>query len=333
MEGKYELQLEAKHHDGTEFYKLTARPDDSPAVVRTKLALQQALAAMEDKERRLRKQKQDDEREAEGPTTPVDTYKHAQRLARGLPPTPPKAPKRKAKDRRRRRTEVFKPPLPENAPCCKRLQCSNFFSERAVKNYREMAESFGPDPTRRARQAMAIHPTITLPCGSKCCTAYLRWLFGLNRNNMYYRRKGYQRRKDKNSKECSVMAWFTNFKLVLDHMPDEDAYQVNAPFKNVVYDWYMEYVREFPEIFQKTDPTYFKKIWRTEFPKLKLRKWLRFSQCLTCAELRKKRWSRHSKISREEKEAAMEQLVALPAHQTRAGVRPVQGGYGNRATP
>jgi hypothetical protein len=38
--------------------------------------------------------------------------------------------------------------------------------------------------------------------------------------------------------DVSVMAWFENLKETLERMPDEEAWQVPAPWRRTVYHWY-----------------------------------------------------------------------------------------------
>jgi hypothetical protein len=63
-------------------------------------------------------------------------------------------------------------------------------------------------------------------------------------------------------------------------------YQVTAPFRKDVYQWYLASVLNFPAVYPRVTLGYFNSIWRSKFPNIKLRKYLRFSKCGTCEELR-----------------------------------------------
>ena len=63
------------------------------------------------------------------------------------------------------------------------------------------------------------------------------WVFGLNRNNKYYVRKGVKGHQDLSRKDISVMAWFTALKDSVDKMPDSNKWQLTAPFRKVVWKW------------------------------------------------------------------------------------------------
>ena len=53
-------------------------------------------------------------------------------------------------------------------------------------------------------------------------------------------------------------------------MPDEGWYQLNAPQKEVVFDDYIEDVKEFPDLYEKCHRSYFDSIWLKNYPEIKL---------------------------------------------------------------
>ena len=63
----------------------------------------------------------------------------------------------------------------------------------------------------------------------------------------------------------------------------------------------MEDYQSHPTVFEPVSEPYFREIWRTKFPNIKLRKHIRFSKCSTCESLRKIRWSRQSTIQQRQK--------------------------------
>jgi hypothetical protein len=101
------------------------------------------------------------------------------------------------------------------------------------------------------------------------------------------------------------MSWFTNLKDCLEKMPDEPVWQVAAPWKKSVFEWYKGDCAEYPQ-YMKCSRSYFLTLWKDHFPEIKLRKWLRFSKCSTCAEFRRVRWARNTSAT--EKADAMIKL-------------------------
>jgi hypothetical protein len=198
---------------------------------------------------------------------------------------------------------LYKASPTEEQPCCKR-KCFLTFTESQVLAWRSYGESIVKK--ERGGEALAIRDTMLLADNQPCCTKYLMWVFGLHPNSLYYKRRGNNRR-DKSVKDISVMAWFENLKVTLDQMPDEEVFQVCAPWKKTVYKWYQVDSKEYPSVYVPCTEDYFNKIWRTHFSNLKLRKWLRFTQCGECAKWRAIRWDRKS--SRDEKREAIRELV------------------------
>jgi hypothetical protein len=70
-------------------------------------------------------------------------------------------------------------------------------------------------------------------------------------------------------------------------MPDEGWYQLNAPQKEVVFDDYIEDVKEFPDLYEKCHRSYFDSIWLKNYPDIKLRKYCRFAKCEFCVDWRR----------------------------------------------
>jgi hypothetical protein len=83
----------------------------------------------------------------------------------------------------------------------------------------------------------------------------------------------------------------------LDRMPDENWYQVSAPDRKSVADWYLEDCKRYPDVFKEVKSHTFLKMWRVYFNDVvKLRKYHRFAKCKVCITLRAEKNSRHGDL-------------------------------------
>ena len=130
--------------------------------------------------------------------------------------------------------------------------------------------------------------------GEQCCTKYFCWVFACSTNWLYYAPLGVGQRQDVSKVDLSILCWFDLQKDVVDKMPDTDDYQMVAPYKTDVYDWYKEDMKTYPGVFTKCSASYFNKVWRKYRPEMKLHRWLRFTKCPDCDRLRQIRWNRKS---------------------------------------
>ena len=83
-----------------------------------------------------------------------------------------------------------------------------------------------------------------------------------------------------------VTSWFINLIPILDRMPDQAWLQVPAADRVEVYNWYCASCVEQPGVYLRTTYSYFCRIWRKSCPTIRLRKYLRFSKCRTCTQLK-----------------------------------------------
>jgi hypothetical protein len=67
-------------------------------------------------------------------------------------------------------------------------------------------------------------------------------------------------------------------------------------------------VETYPECYLKTGPTWFNWVWDKWHGKVRLRKWLRFSKCVTCEKQRKIKFNRHASV--EQKQDATKTLIS-----------------------
>jgi hypothetical protein len=128
------------------------------------------------------------------------------------------------------------------------------------------------------------------PGGPKCCIRFLCDVFNVSRNFLYYQATTGTKTVTNHSRSVanvSVMAWFNSLLPIADKMPDTEWYQLSAPDRKTVWEWYRDDCRLFPTILVSCSYAYFTKIWTKHYGKiLRLRRFCRFSKCDFCLEKR-----------------------------------------------
>ena len=138
------------------------------------------------------------------------------------------------------------------------------------------------------------HPT---HAHDKCCVTFICHVYQISRSYLYYRPLYTTSTQRDESKTFGVMAWFNGFKHVCDPMPDQNAvlpgvsthvtvYQVFFPNRKTVYQQYCSDAKAHSTSFPAMSRTHFLAVWRKFVPNFRLRKYLRFSRCPRCIELR-----------------------------------------------
>jgi hypothetical protein len=200
--------------------------------------------------------------------------------------------------------EYKKMPFGRDNPCCARnCWLPGTFQDLQISTWRSAAEDHGPKTKHRAKFARAVMPSMLMHDGKTCCVNFVVWVFAVNKKALYHTPQVLNKRRDNSSKDISIMAWFANLKLVIDKMPDEPVWQVAAPWKKDVYEWYESDAKEYAH-YLHVSRDYFNKKWPAD---VKLRKWVRFSKCSICQDNRKIKWD--GSASREEKELATTTLL------------------------
>ena len=163
------------------------------------------------------------------------------------------------------------PPCPfsKEKPCCeKKTACWEYFSLTEAKAWRgDML--FHTDQTReQTREVLHAHRlSTTLPSGKTYCVKFMGWWTGWPVNMLYGRdRSNGKKCGPRSRKDIDVLAWFNLLKASLEMMPDRPVYQVNAPMKRDVINWYAEDVKTFPFLYSAVSASYFKKVWRDHMP-------------------------------------------------------------------
>jgi hypothetical protein len=83
-----------------------------------------------------------------------------------------------------------------------------------------------------------------------------------------------------------ICSWFIVLLPCLDQMPDEAHYQISAPDRTSVWDWYMKDAAAWPGVWEPVSRSYFGVVWRKDHDDIKLRAYTRFTKCSTCIMLR-----------------------------------------------
>ena len=192
----------------------------------------------------------------------------------------------------------------QKSPCCsKGTPCYLYFNHEVERWRREfLYNSTENDEVTRARLA-AHRDSSKLPCGKSYCVKFQSYWTGWHNEKIYGRKQnvGPPRTSHQSVKDVTVIAWFNIMKDCLEQMPDAPIYQLNAPLKKDVFNWYIEDTIRLPSIYPTVSESYFTKVWRENVPDVRLRRVLRFTKCKDCEQLREKRWDRKSsQVQRDE---------------------------------
>jgi len=169
------------------------------------------------------------------------------------PPSPPTVQPKKKKKKKKKKTNntkkllrhqkyappKYKPDLFKDTPCCEAGSCSVYFTQKQVDGWRKLRERVDLNVRDMKDRALQTWESMLVPSGVKCCVKFFKWVFGFNNNTIYYQRQGrlIAGRRDGSRVDTSVMGWFLNLKEMLDCMPDQDVYQIAAPWKRDVHRW------------------------------------------------------------------------------------------------
>ena len=127
--------------------------------------------------------------------------------------------------------------------------------------------------------------------GKRCCMTFLKRVFGVSNSFLYHAHAGTDKLR-KSPKHSLIRAWFMNLLNFCDRMPDEDnKFQLTAPYKHTVFEWFEDDMKAW-KVATTIGRSWFMKVWKNTYPQIVLRKYLRFSKCKECVELRKIKWDR-----------------------------------------
>ena len=144
--------------------------------------------------------------------------------------------------------------------------------------------------------------------GKSACVQFQRSVYGgVSLNKMYPKMDKKARVSPPAASELCIMAWFNNLILLADVMPDTGFYQLPAPSKKVVFEWYEADRKAWPGVYQAAGQSWFLKVWRRRFPLIRLRKYLRFAKCDDCVTLRGVVMNRRQHLSK--RQAARRRLL------------------------
>ena len=132
--------------------------------------------------------------------------------------------------------------------------------------------------------------SLLLPDGQPCCKIMACAMYSCSKTLLYKDQRPERSRSEASSDSpiaVSICAWLSNLKQMLDVMPDEGGWSmVNHPRKKLVHADYMEDCNFYPESFIACAYRYFCKVWRDNFPEIRLRKFCRFTKCIFCVKWR-----------------------------------------------
>jgi hypothetical protein len=193
--------------------------------------------------------------------------------------------------------------------CCQRKCTGHWTVESDLKARRDRVHH--PDMKPAVRNALlnrVWETELVLPDGKKACGDGAAAILGVTRRRLYYRSKhvgiGLSRR---GALRRVIQAWWMDYILMLDKMPDDDSYQISKPSKRSVYQCYIEDCRQWPDCYDDCSPTYFNALWTKLYPKVRLRRHMRFSKCTECVELRRIKNDRSRR--RADRDAAHKKLL------------------------
>ena len=196
----------------------------------------------------------------------------AQLQRSGEKPVPQMSPRERS-----RRTENYVHPT----KCCKRKRCYEHIADSTVRAIRSRVwNEYGDKPRQAKIEIARVWDEIFLIDGKRCCIEFILNAFGVSRTFLYpdTRKKPKIRASDVRE---SIIIFFEELKLDSDSMPDAEEFHLYAPKKASIFEMYCERPGSVPCGIQ-----YFLKQWRLLFPEVKLRKYLRFTKCNTCEELK-----------------------------------------------
>jgi hypothetical protein len=124
------------------------------------------------------------------------------------------------------------------------------------------------------------------------CMNYLQHATGVTSKTILSARKNPSLRIRPANKLVSIITWFTMFATFYCSSPNSD--EVFLPFadRRTVYKFYADDVEDPDERdYYKVTPGYFMQMWRAtpELRKIKCHKWMRFSVCDTCEDIREQK--------------------------------------------
>ena len=170
--------------------------------------------------------------------------------------------------------------------CCKRKQCHLSISKETICDLRvRVWNDLSMDVPRQRIEIRRLWDEVLLVGGQPCCTAFVTNAFGVSKMYLYG-----DSRSDRSKiriaikTECAI-AFFDQLRLENDKMPDKQEYQLYAPNKKCVWEWYHNQIGEVVPI----SKTFFFQLWKQFAPDLKLRKYLKFTICKTCKDLKEVR--------------------------------------------
>jgi hypothetical protein len=141
----------------------------------------------------------------------------------------------------------------------------------------------------------------------KVCGAAAARILAVPRRRLYYKSVDQAKFHQKGALSRVIQAWWMDYILMLDKMPDDDSYQIAKPTRKAVWQCYDDDRKKWPDCFEACSPSYFNAVWMKLYPKVRLRRHMRFSKCVDCVNQRRIKNDRS--LSRDERDAAHKELL------------------------
>jgi len=170
--------------------------------------------------------------------------------------------------------------------CCKRKQCHLSISDQTIRELRiRVFSDPDMDLARRRTEIRRLWDELLQVGGKPCCVSFICHAFGVSKMYLYGDSRLDRTKIRVAAKTEAAIAFFDQLRLENDKMPNKQEYQLYAPKRNSVWEWYCNQAGEVIPISRQ----FFLKLWREYAPDLKLRKYLKFSICKQCKHLKEVR--------------------------------------------
>lgn len=170
--------------------------------------------------------------------------------------------------------------------CCKRKRCYLSISKETICKLRvRVWNDLSMDPPRQKTEIMRLWGEVLHVNNQPCCIKFLCNAFGISKTYVYGDSRNDRSKIRISVKTEAAIAFFNQLRQENDKMPNKQEYQLYAPKRKCVWEWYNNQVGDIVPI----SKSFFFELWRIYAPDLKLRKYLKFTICKECKDLKEVR--------------------------------------------
>lgn len=167
--------------------------------------------------------------------------------------------------------------------CCKRKQCYLSLSAEMIRELRvRVWNDSSMNQQRKRTEIQRLWDELLQVDGKPCCVDFVCKAFGVSKMYIYGDSRNDRTKIRLAKKTEAAIAFFDQLRRENDKMPNKQEYQLYAPKKKEIWRWYCNQVGEVIPI---SKPFFFQ-LWKKYAPDLKLRKYLKFTICKECKELK-----------------------------------------------